>query len=242
MKVHRFSIAHYFFIWVLFLSCAGPMVNHVDSPQLSSVFSDYHNAEAIANRCLPKDSPNHATTSAPYALTVNDSYSKNHTTYARVSACLKRPIREAWATLFTQSTLEWAKVSISEPPSLYPINEFLPPIDYVLKVHYQAGPMIARQHMFVLWRHAILKGTKNEPDEISVQFDKVYGTEHIPKWVGRIGLLKIRESLTAIIMEDALTTKLPPFAPEPQAKEIADGVVDFIHRIQNNAPNWELIN
>lgn len=147
--------------------------------------------------------------------------------YGFGGGCIRRPILEVWATSLNQALMQWVDVDDSRA------LEYAPPagVAFFFSVNYAV-------HKFITvdwdmdWFHTVKAGTKQAPEKILINYQKVRGTSHIQFWRGTILLTRVNDHVTSFTMGNQIS------ADQTSAQDAADAVKDVYGKLQTGAPDW----
>lgn len=149
--------------------------------------------------------------------------------------CIARPIREVWAVLLNAAVMKPDQVDA------YTLEDRCPatgaPVvfcfDYHNVVHALGG--LINPEWTVRWYHAVPYGTYEQPDEVTVNFQKIEGTTHIDSMKGGYVLDRVSDTVTGFAMDQSVK------ADQYDHTNAYNDIRDSIGTMRKGAPDWSML-
>ena len=191
------------------------------------VLGGFHGLTAQADQtglCVPDAQGNTSN-----SIFVNTGSEENFD-WGEASACVARPIRDAWGVLHNQDLIVWGGVNESS----YESRTDLPAgTSHFYEVNYKVKKFIITVEWVMDWLHQITQGTMQDPKEVKITYSKVSGTSYIEYWEGTVTLNAISPSLTQVVVHNAVK------AERQNAEKAGQTAHDLLAKIQTGDPNLE---
>ena len=150
--------------------------------------------------------------------------------WGEATACVARPIRDAWGVLHNQDLIIWGGVNESS----YETRTDLPAgFSHFYEVNYKVKQFIITVSWVMDWLHQLTQGTMQDPKEVKITYSKVSGTSYIEYWEGTVTLNAISPTLTQVTVHNAVK------AERQNAEKAGETAHDLLAKIQTGEPNLE---
>lgn len=144
-------------------------------------------------------------------------------------ACVKRPIDEVWAVFHNQPLLVWKDIDRSNHEAQPPSEENA---THLYRVHYEVDKIFTVE-WDMEWTHKLVKGTLDDPEVVTITWNKVDGTRYIPYWKGTVQLEKLSDGVTGISVRNQIS------ASQTDEEEAGATVTSMVEKARTGEPMWD---
>lgn len=162
--------------------------------------------------------------------TTIDTHEEGDVWVVQGGGCVDRNIVEVWAVLNNRDLMVWSEIDESSSSDLEPE----PGIPIAYSMHYLVSKIIDVS-WDMDWFHALNAGSFDAPEEVVVNYQKVNGTDYIPRWKGSMVLKPVTENVTAFAMVDEME------AAQSDEEESYGTLEDVLRKLRNGGANWDAI-
>lgn len=162
--------------------------------------------------------------------------------FAEGGGIVLRPIRVAWAVLHTKEALHLggpARIE-SKDPTEPPFKELPPKEGYAFgfQISFVKPELLGmlRPNWIVQWLHKVTEGTVNDPEKISITYEKLDGIPQFKHWHGTIVLQKLDDNATAVAVKDTIYAIM-----DTSEANSEDSVRHVIQNMRTMTPNFSYL-